>query len=104
MDGKERLYKAIEESARTKKPIHIDLKEGNYLRLLMISDKKFLVEDLLGLDDRKNVCQAVLEAGFEKRSGLILPGLYVAGHNNLDGSASGRTNMIRKENRYQSII
>ena len=98
--NKERLYEAIEEAARTKSPIRIDIKEGDTLHLTMISDSKLLVEDLYWMDERQNICRAIVETGFEKRSGFMFAGLYVCGNRFLDGIGSGRTNMFRKENRY----
>ena len=99
----EKLYEAIEEAARTKSRIRLEIEgEQDRIRFRMVSDTKLLVEDLFWMDEHRNVYRAIVEAGFENRKGLILPGFYVCGNSCLDGSGSGKTNMFRKENRFQS--
>jgi len=96
---KERLYEAIEEAAKTKRPIRINIQEGDVLHLTMISDSKLVVEDLSWVDDWQNICRAAVEPGVEKRSGFVFTGLYVCGHVTREGFGSNVTSMFRKENR-----
>lgn len=102
MRENERLYEMIEEAVKTKNRIRIDMQKGDTLRLIMVNDTKFLVEDLYWMDERRNVYRAVLEAGFEKQKGFVFSGMYVYGNQMLDGFHSGRTTMFRKENRYHT--
>lgn len=102
MDGKERLYEAIEEAARTKNPVR--LKDGETLRTTMIANTKFLVDDLFWKDERGHICQVVLEAGFERNGGLFLSGMYVFGNKTLEGFGSGRKTMFRINNRYNGPV
>ena len=101
MEAKVRLYEAIEESARKKTPIQFCSWDFGKLKMVMISNTRFLVEDLYWVDDRGKIYCPMVEAGFENRQGLIVTGMYVCGNNCLsDGTGSGRTTMFRINRRY----
>lgn len=103
MRENERLYEAIEEAARTKDPVR--LRDGETLRTTMIDSTKFLVEDLLWKDERGHIYQVILEAGFERKGGLFLSGMYVFGNKEVrEGFGSGRKTMFRINNRYNGPV
>lgn len=91
------VYEAIETAAKTGKPVELPC--GTELKTIMRWDRRFLVEDLLWLDERGVACQAVLEP--ECRNGMILPGMYVVMCVTEDGLSSGNTTVFRKENRKE---
>ena len=97
----ERAYEVIEYAAEHKTPV--ELPDDIRLETVMRGPGHFLIKGLYWIDDERNVYQAVLEPA-TRRTHDYLPGMYLWGTNNLDGMSSGDTSMIRKENRYKTII
>jgi len=96
-----KMYEAVEYAAEHRAPVV--LPDDIRLELEMRGSGHLRIKNLYWLDEQRNVYQAILEPAVHK-SHDYLPGMYLWGTNNLDGMSSGDVSMIRKENRYKTII
>ena len=98
------LYKEIETAAQNDAPVIFPSEA--VVSTTMFAGTAIRVNDLYWMDEHRNFYQVWLEAQHRRFAGgkVLLPGLYVAGTCNPDGFFSGRTSMIREENRYYTII
>lgn len=97
----DKLCEMIETAVKAKCPIIFP--EGIYPVLQVSAGPTFTIPRLAWIDESRNVYQAFMRIEFHSHREM-LPGLYVVGTRTLDGRSSGDLSMIKKENRYRSII
>ena len=100
----EKLYDAVETAVQEKKRLQFP---ENVFPVLQVgiapTGPTFTIPGLLWMDDERNIYQAWMQIELHgKRADL--PGLYVVGTKSPDGFSSGDISMIKKENRYRTII
>ena len=100
----EKLYDAVETAVKEKKPLEFPAYVFPVLQVgVAPTGPTFTIPGLLWMDDERNIYQAWMQIEFRSKS-ADLPGLYVVGTKNPDGHSSGDVSMIKKENRYRTII
>ena len=98
----EKLYDAVEAAVQNKKALVFPANVYPILRVGRApTGTTFTIPGLLWMDDERNIYQAWMQIEVEFNS---LPGLYVVGTKNPDGLSSGDVSVIKKENRYRTII
>ena len=99
----ENLLEAIEEAVTNDKPVRFPEEPQPTLTVCSSpTGSAFRVERAYWVDENRNVYNVWLQ--IQHRRGEPFPGLYVVGTVALDGASSGNTSIIRKENRYHTII
>lgn len=98
-----KLYDAIEVAVKDDAPVRFPVDVSFCLQVGTAPiGPTFTAPDLFWSDENGNVYQAWMQ--IEYRYGDVLPGFYVKGTRTLDQLTSGKTSMIRPENRYRSKI
>ena len=99
-----KLYDAVEAAVQNKKSLEFP---ANVFPVLQVgvapTGPTFSIPGLLWMDDERNIYQAWMQIEFNPKR-ADLPGLYVVGTKNPDGLSSGDASVIKKENRYRTII
>ena len=98
----EKLYDAVETAVQKKKALVFPEKVFPILQVgAAPTGPTFTIPGLLWMDDERNIYQAWMQIELEYNS---LPGLYVVGTKTPDGISCGNVSVIKKENRYRTII
>lgn len=100
----EKLYDAVETAVKEKKPLEFPVNVFPVLQVgVAPTGPTFSIPELLWMDEQRNIYQAWMQIEFKPKR-ADMPALYVVGTKNPDGLSSGDVSVIKKENRYRTVI